>query len=82
MVRHGPFSINWSLFAFFLTDNDGHSADRNILRPVFHHGYNDILCERVLASTSHEDAPSVIPDACGGHYGTSTLTRPTHSSKQ
>jgi hypothetical protein len=45
--------------------------NRIILYFVFHHGGDDIVCERVNASTSHKDPPSVIPDASGGYCGAS-----------
>lgn len=55
--------------------------NRCILYPIFHNSYNDILCERIIASSPHKDAPGVVLDACGVHYGASVLTKPAHSVK-
>lgn len=55
-----------------MANHDGLSTNRIIFNSVHHHGGDDILCASVYASTSHEDSPSVIPDACGGHDGMST----------
>lgn len=55
-----------------MANDDGLSTNRIVFKSVHHHGGDDILCASVYASTSHEDSPSVIPDACGGHDGTRT----------
>lgn len=75
MVRT-EFHLSKTLFAFLLADEDDLSAIRNILHSVFHHGGDDILCDRVYASTPHKDSPSVIPDASGCNYGASATYRP------
>jgi hypothetical protein len=49
--------------------------NRIILHFVYYHRGDDILFERMYASSSFKDTLSVIPDVPGGYYGTSTSYR-------